>query len=198
MLPQPPQEYNLDITLVGGYLQSRVWDQTESRVWHSPQDFPFASESLAAITCRFVTCYIQPIEYLIRECGRVLMPGGYIKIADTIVAEIPKVARYSNLLERLRNPAYQAAYSLPDWEFFLEMAGLEVQVVEPFTETQHLGEWAQDCDNLTLERLRVLLLQAPQPVREWYHLEAQPGLSPYIDIRFEIPGAVILARKRPN
>jgi SAM-dependent methyltransferase len=194
----PLHEYNLDITLRGKHLQSRVWDQNQNLVWHAPQHFPFASARFTALICRFITCYLHPLEQFIGECGRILLPGGYIQITDTIVSEIPKIARYSNLVQRLRDPSYQAAYSLPDWEFFLAMAGLEIQVVEPFRQTHYLGEWAKDCDLLTLERLRVMLLQAPQPVREWYHIEAQPGLSPYIDIRFEIPGVVILARKSPG
>jgi hypothetical protein len=166
------------------------------RIHHHPHQIPVADHRLDMVTCS--TAHLYPTtETFIRELGRCLKHEGGLGILSPITSEVPRLARYCNLFYRLHKPTHQWAYSLHDWHFFLEMAGLEILSEEVIGTSVYLGEWADNCDEITLERLRVMLLQAPQPVRDWYQIEAKPGLSPYKDIRFTIPQVVIIAQNAP-
>lgn len=170
---------------------------TVTYVQHDAEKLPFAANSLDLITCRIAPHHFPDVAAFVRECARVLKPQGRLGIVDIISPEAPAVARYCNLFETLRDPSHVWAYSLSDWSVFFEQAALLVEYTERLGLAQQVGTWAQrvGCDDRTIERLRVMLLQAPAEVKEWYQVTAEVGISHYVDISFSIQQAIMVAQK---
>jgi SAM-dependent methyltransferase len=129
----------------------------------------FASESFDIVTCRIAPHHFPDIYRFVLECARVLKPGGRLMIQDQVTPEEERAARYFDSFERLRDPSHARAYSESEWRGTF----LDCDLVVDHTEFAHnrakLVPWAkvQDNDDPTIERLQILLGQAPQPFREW-------------------------------
>jgi len=167
-------------------------------VQYDAENIPFADGSLDVITCRIAPHHFPDVERFVREAARALKPGGKFGVVDIIAPETKKAAQYTNNYERLRDPSHGIAYSIPDWHYFMFTAGFDVLATEHTVSRQQVGVWAAriGCDDQTIERLRVMLLQAPQEIRAWYEVIAQPGESKYVDVNFNIQQAIFVAQKR--
>jgi ubiquinone/menaquinone biosynthesis C-methylase UbiE len=166
-------------------------------VQHDAENIPIKNHSQDAITCRIAPHHFPDVHQFVREAARALQPGGKFGVVDIIAPENKKAARYTNNFEKLRDPSHGWAYSIPDWHYFLHSSGFEVLATERTTSAQQVGDWAirMGCDDPTIERLRAMLLQAPDEIRAWYEVTAQPGMSRYVDISFHIQQAVFVAQK---
>ncbi|MDQ7026510.1 MAG: class I SAM-dependent methyltransferase [Anaerolineae bacterium] len=134
---------------------------------------PFASQSFDLVTCRVAAHHFPNIFAFMREAVRVLKPNGTLLIHDHVVSDDEKVADYVNAYEKLRDPAH--ARALPEYEWrgvFLDV-GLTIQHVEQRTVKHDVLPWAkrQNCSDETIERLQVMLLRAPEKVRQWMQPE---------------------------
>jgi ubiquinone/menaquinone biosynthesis C-methylase UbiE len=167
-------------------------------VQHDAENLPFRDASLDAITCRIAPHHFPDVHRFVREAARALKPGGKFGVVDIIAPETKKAANYTNNFEKLRDPSHGVAYSIPDWQYFMFSAGFDVLTTERTVSRQQVGIWAKriGCDDATIERLRVMLLQAPEEIRAWYEVTAQPGESKYVDIDFNIQQAIFVAQKR--
>ena len=168
-------------------------------VQHDAEALPIQNAALDAVTCRIAPHHFPDVERFVQEAARTLKPGGRFGVVDIIAPETNKGARYTNAFEKLRDPSHGWAFSIPDWHYFLDVAGFDLIATERTTSTQQLGVWAarMGCDDPTIERLRTMLLQGPLEIREWYDVSAQPGISKYVDIAFTIQQAIFVAEKRP-
>lgn len=168
-------------------------------VQHSAEALPYPANSFDLITCRNGAHHFTDVAAFVQACSRVLKPGGVLGIVDIISSEQARIAHYCNAFESLRDPSHVWAYALPDWELFFHQAGLQLQQRERLGLEQRVGEWGRrvGCDPATLQRLRVMLLQAPRPVREWYRVQMQPGEASLLDVTFHIQQALLVAQKPP-
>src|SRR5690606_14452310 len=94
---------------------------------------------------------------------------GILLVHDHVVSNKAKIANYVNAYEKLRDPAH--ARALPEWEWkklFTE-TGFSIEINEQFTIEHEILPWAkrQNCSDETIERLKILLLRAPEKVLEW-------------------------------
>jgi SAM-dependent methyltransferase len=157
------------------------------------EQLPFASASFDVITCRIAPHHFPDVAQFVRECARVVRPGGVVGIVDQLSPADPRAAQYINAFERLRDPSHLWAYNRAEWEGFFVGAGLTILHYEEFAREQALVSWAalMGCDADTVTRLRAMLLQAPAPVAAW--LEPRDVHTP--DARFHIRQFLLVGRR---
>lgn len=153
---------------------------------------PFAVEIFDCVTCRLAAHHFSDPLAFVREAARVLRTGGVLALADNITSGEPKVSRFVNAFEALRDPSHHWAYSLEDWETFFFSAGLTIIQREVFEKELDFVDWAarMRVGGDDLLRLRALLAQAPAAAREW--------LKPRADgsrMTFTLTETVVVGRK---
>jgi len=157
------------------------------------EQIPFPAASFDAVTCRIAPHHFSNVAQFVRECARVVKPGGVVAVIDQLAPPDPRAARYTNNFERLRDPSHQWAYNAHEWQGFFTDAGLTIEHYEDFDTCRDLTPWAErmGCDAATITRLRVLLQHAPEPVAAWM----KPELTPTADARFVIRQFLLVGRK---
>ena len=156
---------------------------------------PFPAATFDLVTCRIAPHHFPDCYRFVTECARVLRPGGLLLIEDNTVPDDPRAARYIDSFERLRDPSHHRCYAGYEWEGMLLDAGLVVEHVETLTKPAvNLLDWAgrQGASGAVIERLQVLLRQAPPAVRAWLH----PFASGTPDATFDHHYVLVKGRKR--
>ena len=155
---------------------------------------PFPAATFDLVTCRIAPHHFPDCYRFVTECARVLRPGGLLLIEDNTVPDDPRAARYIDSFERLRDPSHHRSYAGYEWEGMLLDAGLVVEHVETLTKPAvNLLDWAgrQGASAAVIERLQVLLRQAPPAVRAWLH----PFASGTPDATFDHHYVLVKGRK---
>lgn len=174
------------------------WARGEASIRAEASHLPLQTASLDAIALCDVAHRLEDVPRLLSECARALKTGGRLGILDPIAPEQPRAARYLNAFERLRDPSHVWQHRLSDWDAMLRAAGLEVTHSEVCTARLDLYAWARLLHNdaETVLRLRVLLHQAPQAVRDFLKPTFYADGSG--DIAFERHYGIFIARKAPS
>jgi ubiquinone/menaquinone biosynthesis C-methylase UbiE len=134
------------------------------------ENLPFARESFDRVTCRIAPHHFPDSFRFIQECKRVLAPGGLLLVEDYLAPDDERAARYVNAFERLRDPSHHRTYADYEWRGMFLDADLTVELAETLVKTDtKLVPWAerQGCPPDIVERLQVMLAQAPAAVAEW-------------------------------
>lgn len=158
------------------------------------ENMAFAPESFDLVTCRIAPHHFPDCFRFVRECARVLKPGGRLVIEDHLLPDDDRAAAYINAFERLRDPSHHRAFSAYEWRGMFLDAGLRVEhaesLVKPGTQ---LVPWAarQDCPPPVVERLQIMLAQAPPAVRTFM----QPRCIGTPEARFDHHYLLLLGRK---
>ncbi len=149
------------------YIQGEGVNASYARL--DAQHLPFASDSLDLVTCRIAPHHFPDVAGFVQECVRVVHPGGIVGIVDQIGPPKRKAADYVNAFERLRDPSHVWEYSQREWEKFFTKANLAIQHRELARNRLDFTWWTQmqNNDPATVQRLRILLAQAPEAVSEW-------------------------------
>lgn len=138
------------------------------------ENLPFETNTFDLVTCRIAPHHFPDCFRFVQECARVLKLGGRLVIEDQLVPDDDRAARYVDAFERLRDPSHHRIYADYEWRGMFLDAGLTVEQSETVTKTTHkLVPWAerQGCSPEIIERLQVMLKQAPTPVADWMQPE---------------------------
>jgi ubiquinone/menaquinone biosynthesis C-methylase UbiE len=141
------------------------------------QHLPFADASLDIVTCRLAAHHFPNIRTFVSECARVVKPGGIVGIVDHCGAPKADDSRYVNAYEKLRDPSHVWEYSEKEWQAFFTEVGLQVQHSEVARTRLNFNWWTQmqNNDADTVQRLRIMLKQAPESVVRWLEPDMPEG-----------------------
>lgn len=175
------------------HIAARLTDSATCFARLDAERLPFAADTFDAVTCRIAPHHFPDVAQFVRECARVVRPGGMVGVVDQLSPGDPQTARYVNAFERLRDPSHVWAYNEDEWKGFFTGAGLAILHYESFDKQQELIDWAErmGCDATTVARLRAMLMQAPAPVAAWM----APHVFPTGEARFVIRQFLLVGRK---
>jgi SAM-dependent methyltransferase len=174
-----------------------ITEQGISNVGYSAGDaenLPFADFSFDLVTCRIAPHHFPDCFRFVQECARVVKPGGLLLVEDHLAPEDERAARYVDAFERLRDPSHVRGFSDYEWRGMFLDAGLAVEHAEPIVKSgSKLVPWAerQGCTPEIIERLQVMLAQAPAAVAEW----VRPQCVGTPDASFDHHYLIIAGRK---
>ena len=154
---------------------------------------PFADGTFNRVTCRIAPHHFPDVGLFVRECARVVRPGGLVGIVDQVGPANPDAAKYVNAFEKLRDPSHVWEYRQDDWDIFFMDAGLTIQHRELARNRLNFDWWTkmQNNDADTVLRLRVMLKQAPKAVVEWL----EPTMNDTNDDGFSLWQYIIVGSK---
>lgn len=163
--------------------------------------FPYSSDQFDLIICDHISALIAVSEPLLCEFGRILRPGGCLLISDLLVPgshlrgkkarQMREAGAYINTWFRLRNSHHAGFLSWNQWTWLLQETHFHIEVsdmpvVRTDFDTWLAGSAIGSEDQI---RLRVMLLQAPEKVKEFL----TPTLA-NARIAFHMTGVALLAR----
>lgn len=132
------------------------------------QDLPFGDGEFDLVTCRIAPHHFPDPALFMRECARVVRPGGMVALIDNVTPADTLAARHINAVEKLRDPSHVWAWTVAEWESFFTSAGLAVEHLEQFTKARDFQRWADrvSVPSKVKLQLEVLLRQAPAQALE--------------------------------
>jgi ubiquinone/menaquinone biosynthesis C-methylase UbiE len=130
---------------------------------------PYRAGSFHLVTCRIAPHHFPDAPAFVRECARVLKPGGALVVQDHLQPEDEPARAYIDAFERLRDPSHQRAFSQTEWVALFTGAGLTVTQVDKVLKQHAFLPFAerQGCTPEVIADLARMLREAPEAVRQW-------------------------------
>src|SRR5438552_8788123 len=155
-------------------------------------DLPFGAAEFDLVTCRVAPHHFPDCARFTREMTRVLKPGGYVAMIDTVVPEDRAADEYINAFEKFRDPSHVRSFTANEWLKFFSDARLEIETAEVFRKARDFEAWAglQTVSGERKAELRRKLEHAPPGVAEALGPETREGA-----LFFYLPEILILARR---
>lgn len=165
------------------------------------EKLPFEASRFDLVTCRIAAHHFADVSEFLRECRRVLKPGGLLAIADNISPDaisspgespsgLAEAADDYNAFERLRDSSHGRAITIGQWREAVSEAGFVITHEERLPKIMDFESWVR---TMSVEPRIVSLLEKMLD-------EASPTLSrflqPAIDARarsFRLTEIVLVA-----
>ena len=176
---------------------AHIEKQGATNVLYTPADaenLPFAANTFDLITCRIAPHHFPDIFRFAMEAARVLKLGGMLLVQDLTNPDDERAARYVDSFERLRDPSHVRCYAEYEWRGLYLDVGLTVEHTEIHRRAANVLEWAghQGSSDYVIERLHLMMVQAPDAVKEWLNIQCAGTADATFDHVY-----VIIAGRKP-
>ena len=143
------------------------------------ESLPFEDRSFPLVCTRYSAHHWTRLEEALREIARVLAPGGYALVIDTLGHENPLVDTFLQSIELLRDASHVRNRSRSNWRSLLQSAGL---VELDHAEWPIRLEFASWVERMRTPADRVAVIRSlqeggPQEVREALQIEADGSFT---------------------
>lgn len=105
------------------------------------ESLPFGDGELDGVACRVAAHHFHDVRAFVSESARVLKPGGWFLLVDTVSPEDDEADRRLNIFETIRDPSHVRDYRPSEWVSFVEGAGLTVQGTTLRWKSLDFEEW---------------------------------------------------------
>lgn len=122
-------------------------------VYALAESLPFRDGSLDGLTCRMGAHHFNDVPQFVQETQRILRPGGWLLLVDTIGDEDDEADEQVDHLERVRDPSHRRNLKRSGWLSLVERSGFHVEHEDESKKELDLEDW--------MERMKV-----PAPDRE--------------------------------
>lgn len=133
------------------------------------ESLPFEDTVFDLVTCRIAPHHFGDVPQFVRECARVLTPGGVLAIVDNIVPEDLTAANFVNAFEKYRDPSHVRCLSAEAWAEAYQQAGIHLTCAEEAKKAMNFDAWADNMNASPDMRaaLRQMLHEAPAQAKEF-------------------------------
>lgn len=134
------------------------------------EEFDFADGSVQGVTCRVAAHHFQNVVAFLNEVYRVLAPGGWFLLVDTVgIDGDPSADEGLDQIERLRDPSHMRNYTPDRWRAMVEAAGFRIDHFEVVARSHSVEEWLDRMrvEEPTRTRLHRLFLDSTGPLRAY-------------------------------
>jgi ubiquinone/menaquinone biosynthesis C-methylase UbiE len=128
---------------------------------------PFEAASFDLVTCRIAPHHFEDVNQFVRECARVLKPGGALVVVDNIAPEA--AAQFVDDFERTRDPSHLHCLSSQGWAAAFAQAGVRLAHSESFQKRMVFAQWVahQNSPPEVVAQLQAMLHAAPAAARDF-------------------------------
>lgn len=129
----------------------------------------FEDGSFDGVACRLAAHHFDDPSAFVGEAFRVIRPGGWLLLIDTVSPEDPETAAELDEIETLRDPSHRHDLSVSEWGSLVESAGLGMQWVEVARKSLDLEDWLvrMSVEDARAATLRELILDSEGPLRKY-------------------------------
>ncbi|MEM7029440.1 MAG: class I SAM-dependent methyltransferase [Chloroflexota bacterium] len=138
------------------------------------ESLPYENDRFDLVTCRIAPHHFPNVDQFLSESARVLKSGGIFALVDNVVPEGPD-GTYANDFEKLRDPSHHRCLSLAEWLAGFEQVNLTVLHQEILDKEMEFASWAGRHDEAMQQRLRTLLLEAPEGAKRFFQPHDKEG-----------------------
>jgi ubiquinone/menaquinone biosynthesis C-methylase UbiE len=156
------------------------------------ENLPFEDGAAVGLACRLAAHHFGGVDSFVRECARVVKPGGWVLLIDTVSPEDMDAAKVVNHAEAIRDPSHGRNLSPSEWRAIYEEAGFEIEAEALRDKRLDYMEWMdrQDVPESDRPDLDRLIMNSTGAVRDYFKPETGDRPS------FALQELTLIARRK--
>jgi SAM-dependent methyltransferase len=162
------------LDIVAREAQSRGLSNIETHL-SSAENLGFVDASIDGVACRLAAHHFDDVTKFVGHIARVLKPGAWVVIVDTVGPESLELQDELDEIERLRDPSHRHDLSTSEWGRLIDGAGLDTEWVDVRRKSLDLEDWLERMEVPEGRRptLRDLILDSEGDLRKYF----SPGIG---------------------
>ena len=140
-----------------------------STVLAPAEELPFPAEHFEGVGCRVAPHHFHDVRAFVAEVVRVLKPGGFFILVDTLGIDDPLHDEALQHLETIRDPSHVRNLTPAAWVQLLEESGLAVEAQEIGSQVHETEVWLDrmSVEEPTRSRIHEIIRHSEGALREY-------------------------------